>query len=58
MTFKVLVLNAQGIYLLNCRVKIFLHLLILVGQKLLSLSNLPHLLYQLDKGAAVLDKSF
>ena len=30
---------------------------ILVRQELLALSNLPHL-YQLDKGAAVLDKSF
>ena len=30
----------------------------LVRQELLALSNLPHLLYQLDKGAAVLDKSF
>jgi len=36
----------------------FLHLFILVRQELLALSNLPHLLYQLDKGAAVLDKSF
>jgi len=33
----------------------FLHLFILVRQELLALSNLPYLLYQLDKGAAVLD---
>ena len=36
----------------------FLHLIELVGQELLALSNLPHLFYQLEKGAAVLDKSF
>ena len=58
MIFKVLVLNSQCLYLLICRVKMFLHLLVLVGQELLALSNLPHLFYQLDKGAAVIDKSF
>ena len=58
MIFKVLVLNVQCLYLHICRVKMFLHLLVLVGQELLAFSNLPHLFYQLDKGAAVLDKSF
>ena len=57
MIFEVLVLNAQCLYLI-CRVKMFLHLLVLVEQELLAISNLPHLFYQLDKGAAVLDKSF
>jgi len=52
---KVLVLNAQCLCLVICRVKMFLHLLVLVGQELLALSNLPHLFYQLDKGAAVLE---
>ena len=39
MIFKVLVLNAQCLYLLICRVKMFLHLFVLVGQELLALSN-------------------
>jgi len=58
MIFKDLVLNVQGLYLLICRVKMFLRLFMLVRQELLALSNLPHLIYQLDKGAAVLDKRF